>query len=106
MRLGIANRLARLAAAVVAVLPAVLLLGYFAWLWHGLTPPMYKTGPQVHQGGNPAVPAMVLAVTGAWGMFYAGFLVPHRGEVDQAVAADRTGGRRGDTRRRRTPHLI
>jgi hypothetical protein len=72
------SRIRRLTAAVLAVLPAVLLLAYFAHLWHGLTPPTYQAGKQVHVGGNPAVPAMVLAVTGAWGIFYCGFLFPHR----------------------------
>lgn len=63
-------------------IPAAIILAWLAHLWHGLTPPAFQTfhGPLPpghsgwqHEGPNFAVPAMVLAVLGTTGVFYAGF---------------------------------
>ena len=70
---------------VLATLPALVGLGWFVWMWGGLTPPSFAAGAQAeaarlasgagrHSGGNPAVPAMILAVAGAWGVFLVGWL--------------------------------
>jgi hypothetical protein len=66
-------------------IPALLILAWFHHLWHGLTPPAFQTvhGPVPpghsgwqHEGPNFAVPAMVLSVFAATGLFFAGFLWP------------------------------
>jgi hypothetical protein len=64
-------------------IPAVVVLAWFYRMWHGLTPPAFQSthgGPLPpghsgwqHEGPNFAVPAMVLAVLGTTGLFYAGF---------------------------------
>ncbi len=68
-----------------AGVPAMLVLATFYRLWHGLTPPAFQhvEGPLPpghsgwqHEGPNPAVPAMVLALLGATGVFFSGFLWP------------------------------
>ena len=64
-----------------AAVPAVALLGWFVHLWHGLVVPTFQAGEHAHQGPNPAVPAMVLAVAGVWGIFYTGFLAPRAVEL-------------------------
>jgi hypothetical protein len=78
-----AGWLRRLAPAALATLPALVLVGYFVFRWGGPTPPHFQGkgagapwGATAHLGINPAAPAMVLAVLGATGTFYAGFLWP------------------------------
>ena len=65
--------------------PAVLILAWLYRLWHGLTPPAFQTvegevpaghsGWQ-HEGPNLAVPAMVLSVLAATGLFFAPLVLP------------------------------
>jgi hypothetical protein len=73
----------RAAGMLVAGLPAVLVLAWLVSLWGGLTPPAFREASglvsegvagSMHQGFNPAVPAMVLAVLGATGLFFTGFV--------------------------------
>jgi hypothetical protein len=69
-------------------IPAGAVLLTFWLLWGGLTPPAFQTvaadrasvpawhsGWQ-HEGPNPAVPAMILAVLGTTGLFFGGLLLP------------------------------
>lgn len=75
------NRWARAAVAVIACVPAVLIVAWFARKWHGLTPPLFQNQYRVAPGGgsplasllsrsNPAAPAYVLAQFGLFGLFY------------------------------------
>lgn len=71
------RRLRPLAMAIAASLPAIAAVAWFAWMWGGLTPPMFKEGTGLagsHQGVNPATPAFVLALVGAFSPFFAGYL--------------------------------
>lgn len=55
-----------LLAAGVAVVPALALVAFLAWLWGGLVPPSFQ---QYHgSGGNPATPVYALALVGIWGV--------------------------------------
>ncbi len=78
-------RLGRVAMAMCASVPAFLMLGYFIWLWDGLAPPMFQvnsfrpeggTGQLDVAGGNPIIPGTILAFFGAFGVFFAGYLIP------------------------------
>lgn len=63
-------RAGALLAAGVAVVPALALVAFLAWLWGGLVPPSFQ---QYHgSGGNPATPVYALALVGIWG--FAAFL--------------------------------
>ena len=80
---GAAPRPARLLLMALCTLPAFLLVGWLVWLWGGPVPPAFRAGgtagapgASVHQGGNPAAPAMAFAVLGLFGFFYLGFLLP------------------------------
>lgn len=73
-----ARRAARTAVAIVATVPAALIVLQFHRLWGGLTPPTFQ---ERHTGGNPAAPAFILSLFGAFSLFYAGFLAPAVGEV-------------------------
>ena len=55
-----------------AVLPPLLVLGYFLSLWHGLTPPEFQD--HYAPGYNLAVPAYVISLFGVFGLFYIGYL--------------------------------
>ena len=50
-----------------ALIPALAVLGGFAWIWHGLQPGSQR--PLV-SGMNPACPVMALAVAGCLGVFF------------------------------------
>jgi len=65
------RRLARAGFALLACLPAVLLLTWLVTLWGGLTPPRFHT---LHQGFNLATPGFVLAVIGFGSLIFAGTL--------------------------------
>jgi len=57
-------RVSELAAASLALLPALLVVAIFVWLWGGLVPPSFR---QYHGGGaNPVTPVYVLAVVAVW----------------------------------------
>jgi hypothetical protein len=82
------HALRRLLPVVLATIPAFSLVGYFVYRWGGLTPPQFQAatpgapwGTSVHRGANPAAPAMVLAVLGAIGTFFAGFVWPQVRDV-------------------------
>lgn len=73
------ERTARLLPALLATLPSFLLVIYFVALWGGLVPPQFQDdtdqaidGTSKHIGGNPAVPAVILALFG----MYTPFLLP------------------------------
>lgn len=68
---NITDRLARVGWMLVVSLPAVALLGYFIWLWNGLTPPVLA---QRQLGVNWAAPAFVLAVFGYCSVFFVPFV--------------------------------
>ncbi len=56
-----------------ACAPAMALLGWFVWMWKGVTPPLFQAqyapiGSTV-LGMNPAAPILVLAVLGMFGVF-------------------------------------
>ncbi len=62
-----------------ATLPAVLLLGWFVWLWGAATPPTFavQDDPDLGvQGMNPAAPAAVFAVASYVGLAFVGFWGP------------------------------
>lgn len=64
----------RVALAIVAAVPAVLVLAYFRGLWQGLTPPLFQY--QYLNAGtglgklNLAAPALMLAMIGLYGPFF------------------------------------
>ncbi|MBS0198453.1 MAG: hypothetical protein JSR77_17010 [Planctomycetes bacterium] len=60
-------------AALLTLLPALLVLIYFYGLWGGLVPPTFQF--QYHKA-NPAGPAFILAVFGAVSVFFAGYVWP------------------------------
>lgn len=72
------------AAGVMVTGPALLSVAYFVRLWGGPVPPQFQVvnaagadpGATAVVGMNPAVPGFVLAVVGAWGVFFAGALWP------------------------------
>lgn len=75
-------RFARVALVLLVALPTIGALAWLASLWGGLTPPGNIRPPlagaeanfsRVH-GGNPAVPALVLSLLGAYALFFAGHL--------------------------------
>ncbi len=68
---SIVDRLGRVGLVLVASLPAAALLGYFVWLWNGLTPPVLK---QRQVGINWAAPVFVLAVFGYCSVFFVPFV--------------------------------
>ncbi len=49
------------------ILPAVIAVAYFVHLWHGTVPPMQRKDVA---GGNPSVPALFLALTGIYAIFF------------------------------------
>ena len=49
------------------ILPAVIAVAFFLHLWHGTVPPMQRKDVA---GGNPAVPALFLALTGIYAIFF------------------------------------
>jgi hypothetical protein len=78
---GIRRRLPRALMAFGATLPAIGAIGVFVWLWRGLTPPLFHAGADTemelagtHTGVNPSVVLLTLALLGAGGLFFAGFL--------------------------------
>jgi hypothetical protein len=75
-------RLRALGLAILATLPAFLIVLAFVRLWGGLTPPRFQ---EQYHGLNAAAPAFVLALLGGFGPFY---LVPllFRGGTDIAGA--------------------
>lgn len=76
----------RLAWTAVAILPSLAVLVYFFHHWDGTLPPNPAVR-RLNAGANPAVPAMALAVFGTVGVFFAGFLLPHRATVRRAWPA-------------------
>ena len=59
-----------------ATVPAFVIVAYFVHLWGGMVPAIYRlhsearTGSVYMDGGNPAVPAMVLSLTALAGVFF------------------------------------
>jgi len=51
--------------AALSMVPAVLLVAYFVWVWKGLTPPGFQSVIPI--GLNPATPIYMLALVGCWG---------------------------------------
>lgn len=70
--------------ALVCTLPAFAALLWFFWIWGGPVPPGFQTreaaeairGAAVHSGGNPATPAMVLALFGLIAPLFVVSLIP------------------------------
>jgi hypothetical protein len=58
---------------ILVTIPAFLAVGYFFWLWRGSVPPSFQ---EAHTGGNPAIPAMILAIFGICGMFFLPLILP------------------------------
>lgn len=54
------------------LLPSLLVLSYFLFLWHGLTPPEYQN--HYATGFNLAVPTYVISLFGIFGVFHIGYL--------------------------------
>lgn len=52
--------------------PPIFVLGYFFYLWHGLTPPEFQS--ERPPGFNLAVPAFTISLFGTFGLFYLGYL--------------------------------
>lgn len=68
-----ASRTRRFVLALVATLPAALLLLYFIRLWGGLVPPTFQDR---HQGPNLATPAFILTQVSILSVFFAPLLLP------------------------------
>jgi len=68
-----AARTRRLILALVAIIPATLLLIYFLRLWGGLVPPSFQDH---HQGPNLATPAFILTQVSILSVFFAPLLLP------------------------------
>ncbi|MFK7759600.1 MAG: hypothetical protein AB8C13_06610 [Phycisphaerales bacterium] len=68
-----ASRLKRLTPALIAALPAALILFWLYTLWGGLVPPNFQNN---HQGANPATPAFILTQIAILSAFYAPILLP------------------------------
>ncbi len=61
------SRLKRLSIAILATLPAILILVYFFRQWGGLVPPAFQRN---HQGPNPATPAFILTQIAILSVFF------------------------------------
>ncbi len=78
------RRVKRAGIAVLCVLPAFALVGYFVHLWGGLTPPTFQgqypvdmsKPPLLRLINAPAAPAFVLALFGVFGLFFAAWWGP------------------------------
>jgi hypothetical protein len=68
------GRIGMTSAAGFACVPAVAVLGWFAALWHGLTPPSFQ-GQHEH-GVNATTPAFFLALVGVFSPFFAAWWWP------------------------------
>jgi len=68
-----ANRSRCLILALIATIPAALLLYYFLRLWGGLVPPSFQDN---HQGPNTATPAFILTQISILSVFFAPLLYP------------------------------
>jgi hypothetical protein len=66
-----AKRLDRVAAAVLASVPAFLALGFLVYSWQGLVPPSFRA--QHGTGFNAATVPFVLALAGVYGVFFFGW---------------------------------
>ncbi len=84
----------RTALALLATLPAVIVLALFARLWGGLTPPAFQPGSgsplftpdaTAVAGINPATPAFALALLGVFGVFFIPLLVGRTRGLDSAA---------------------
>lgn len=64
------GRLRRMLPVMLATAPAFAAVGWFVYLWGGLTVPIYH---DYMQGVNPATPAFILAQIAVIGVFHAGF---------------------------------
>lgn len=69
---AVPRRLLASALALAACVPAVLMVAYFADLWHGLVPPRFQ---DQHAGANPATPALMLALLAIYSVFFGGFIL-------------------------------
>jgi len=57
---------------VTTLLPPLLVVGYFLFLWHGLTPPEFAS---YHvRGFNTTAPIFIISLFGVLGLFYIGYL--------------------------------
>jgi hypothetical protein len=65
----IPSRLPRMLAALGESLPAVAAVAYFAWLWRGLTPPVFQS---MYTGLGWSAPALILAILAVASTFYIG----------------------------------
>jgi hypothetical protein len=66
------DRVVRAAVAGVCVLPAAAAVAWFVRMWGGLVPPTFQG--QYHEP-NLAAPAFILSVLGAFGVFFAGWML-------------------------------
>jgi hypothetical protein len=73
-----------LVTAILATIPAFLLLLYFLRLWGGLVPPTFQAN---HQGPNPATPAFILTQISILSVFFAPILFPRLLELLKAHKA-------------------
>jgi len=66
-------RIRRFILALIATLPAALILLYFIRLWGGLVPPSFQSQ---HQGPNPATPSFILTQIAILSIFFTPLLLP------------------------------
>jgi hypothetical protein len=78
-------------AAMLATLPAIAILAWLVWLWHGMVPPSFQPGNQnilfegLPSGGfAPGAPAFLLTLIGGFGVPLIAWLWPERGWKQQA----------------------
>lgn len=87
--------------AVVATVPAFVVVGWFVWVWGGLAPPGFRaaTNPLAVSGAvdattvtgiSPSTPALVLALAGVFGVFVLGYFRREVLEVVRGGAARRS----------------
>lgn len=81
--LGSTARMGRALVALAVTTPAFLAVAWFYRLWGGPVPPMFQPGVDPDNplavptsGGNPATPALILALVGIMATFFAGFCLP------------------------------
>ncbi len=65
-------RLHRTVLVILATVPAIAIVGYFAHLWGGLVVPRYH---KLYAGSSPAAPAFILVLTGVLSIFFIAYYI-------------------------------
>ncbi|MBY0312031.1 MAG: hypothetical protein K2W85_08175 [Phycisphaerales bacterium] len=68
------DAIVRTASAIIATIPAMVIVALFVRTWGGFTPPMFQK--QISGGINWATPAFCLSLIGVYGVFFAAWIWP------------------------------